>query len=240
MRTNLTAKLFTIPSDSPISALDLEKLGINASTRSKYVKSGKLLQLQRGVFSLSNASLNREKTIEFLQSELGEIHIGGRSALALHKIVHNLPVNAQIHFWGTDKRKVIPNWFNKKYPAKYTSKSPFTEDFDFAITNFDNTSIKVSSPERALFEVLDSVGTLYSVEEAKNLFDLILSPRKKVLTKLIENCKRIKVLRLLGHWSKELGIDYSDFLISTIKPYDSSKRLNVVLNDNTILSLPPL
>ena len=29
---------------------------------------------------------------DFAQSELGEIHIGGRSALALHKIVHNLPV----------------------------------------------------------------------------------------------------------------------------------------------------
>ena len=100
--------------------------------------------------------------------------------------------------------------------------------------------IRVSEPERALFEILDNVGILYTVEESKNLFDLIISPRKKVLENLISNCKRIKVLRLLAHWGRELNVSYSDFLTDTVRKFDSRKHLNVVLPDKSILSLPPL
>ncbi len=240
MRINLTNKLFKLPSDSPISSEELSRLGFSPTTRSQYVKNGRLKLLQRGVYILPNAVLNREKTIEFLQNELGEIHIGGRSALALNGIVHNLPVKDTLHFWGNERRVKIPDWFDKIYPSKYTTKSPFEDSFNFAITNYGDTKVNVSSPERALFEILDNVGSLYSIEEAKNLFDLILSPRKKVLTKLIENCKRQKVLRLLAHWGKELSVDYSDFLIETIRPYDSQKNMNVVLSDKTVLYLPAL
>lgn len=240
MRTNLTKKLFNISPEAPISATELDRLGIDSSVRNKYLKSGRLLLLKCGVYSLPNAKINRESAIEFLQNELGNIHIGGRSALAINGILHNIPAKEILHFWGVDRRKKIPEWFDKLFPARYTSKSPFSADFDFGITRFGDTKVRVSSSERALFEVLDSVGTLYSVEESKNLFDLVLSPRKKVLETLISNCKRLKVLRLLGNWGKELNVEYADFLIKTIRPYDSKKHLNVVLNDKTVISLPPL
>lgn len=240
MRTNLTRKLFTLSSTSPISVAQLESLGFDSSTRSKYVKSGKLSFLERGIYSLPNANIDRNNAVEFLQNELSNIHIGGRSALAINGIVHNLPVREILHFWGTDRRKKIPKWFVKFFPAKYTSKSPFPSDFDFGISLLGDTKVRISSPERALFELLDGVGTFYSVEESKNIFDLVLSPRKKVLEILISNCKRLKVLRLLGHWGKELDVEYADFLINAIRKYDSKKHLNVVLNNKTVISLPPL
>lgn len=236
----LTKNLFQLSAESPISSETLDSVGITSGLRSKYVKKGLLLSLQKGVYMLPNSNIKWQNAVEFLQRQHPSIHIGGRSALALNGVVHNIPADAKIHLWGNGTVKTIPNWFGGIAPFVYTTKSPFDSEYAFAVGMSGDLGIRVSEPERALFEILDNVGILYTVEESKNLFDLIISPRKKVLENLISNCKRIKVLRLLAHWGRELNVSYSDFLTDTVRKFDSRKHLNVVLPDKSILSLPPL
>ena len=93
----LTKNLFRLSAESPISSETLDSVGITSGLRSKYVKKGLLLSLQKGVYMLPNSNIKWQNAVEFLQKKHPSIHIGGRSALALNGVVHNIPADAKIN-----------------------------------------------------------------------------------------------------------------------------------------------
>lgn len=105
----LTKNLFQLSAESPISSETLDSVGITSGLRSKYVKKGLLLSLQKGVYMLPNSNIKWQNAVEFLQRQHPSIHIGGRSALALNGVVHNIPADAKIHLWGNGTVKQSPN-----------------------------------------------------------------------------------------------------------------------------------
>jgi hypothetical protein len=55
--------------------------------------------------------------------------------------------------------------------------------------------VLVSVPERALLEMLSEAGVHQGIEEARNIMESARSLRPEVLTTLLKNCRRVKVVR---------------------------------------------
>lgn len=66
--------------------------------------------------------------------------------------------------------------------------------------------LRVSASERAVLELLYDVGTRQSLDEARNLFDGLRSPRKELMSQLLASCTNVKAVRLFLTWARESGL----------------------------------
>ncbi len=95
-------------------------------------------------------------------------------------------------------------------------------------------------PERAVLELLYEAGTRQSLEETRNLFDGLRSPRKDVLGRLLSCCTSVKTVRLFLTWARETGVVDVDALLEQYPARTgSNKRWMSRLDDGTLLSLNP-
>jgi hypothetical protein len=98
----------------------------------------------------------------------------------------------------------------------------------------------VSVAERAVLEMLYDAGTRQSLEEARNLFDGLRSPRKKLLGQLLACCTSVKTVRLFLTWARETEVVNADDLLARYPlRTGSNKRWVSQLSDGTLLSLNP-
>ena len=67
--------------DTPYSTKDLAVLGLRPTHAARLASVGWLKRIGRGVYQIPNGTLNREKAIAFLSSQLTNLHIGGKTAL---------------------------------------------------------------------------------------------------------------------------------------------------------------
>jgi len=95
-------------------------------------------------------------------------------------------------------------------------------------------------PERAVLELLYDTGTRESLEESRNLFDGLRSPRKDVLGRLLSCCTSVKTVRLFLTWARETGvIDVDELLAQYPVRSGSARRWMSRLDDGNLLSLNP-
>jgi hypothetical protein len=91
-----------------------------------------------------------------------------------------------------------------------------------------------------MLELLYEAGTRESLEEARNLFDGLRSPRKEVLGRLLSCCVSVKAVRLFLTWARETGVvDVDEMLRQYPVRTGSDKRWMTRLDDGTLLSLKP-
>ena len=67
----------------------------------------------------------------------------------------------------------------------------------------------MSVPERALLEMLSEVGIHQEIKEARNIMEGARSLRPEMLTTLLKNCQRVKVMRLCVGWAEELSLPWA-------------------------------
>ena len=119
--------------------------------------------------------------MQFFQQRVPGLHVGGKSALALHRARHNQGNRDTLVVWG-DVRYTLPAWFIARFPARYVYASLFDWPNNAAPAKTLSTppgqpdGLCVSVAERALLEMLYDAGTSQSLEEARNLFDGLRSP----------------------------------------------------------------
>lgn len=88
--------------------------------------------------------------------------------------------------------------------------------------------------------MLYDVGTRQSLEEARNLFDGLRSPRKELFGQLLTCCTSVKTVRLFLTWARETEIvNVDDLLTRYPLRTGSNKRWMSQLSDGTLLSLNP-
>ena len=91
-----------------------------------------------------------------------------------------------------------------------------------------------------MLELLYDTGTRESLEESRNLFDGLRSPRKDVLGRLLACCTSVKTVRLFLTWARETGvIDVDQLLAQYPVRSGRAKRWMSRLDDGTLLSLNP-
>jgi hypothetical protein len=228
------------PRGTPFDHEQLEKLGISSALAHHYLKSGWLTRLGRGVFMFPNDALRQEDCLKFLSRRIQGLHVGGKTALAWRGIRHNLPAREPLSLWGEGKAG-LPEWFQKLFPARFTTRNPFSRKLpqNFGLQPLPETpdGVLVSVPERALLEMLSEVGVHQGIEEARNIMEGARSLRAEVLTTLLKNCRRIKVVRLCLMWAEEMNLPWAATAKKAAEKRTGRGRWTYRLKDGTILVL---
>jgi hypothetical protein len=243
---NLIRRVQTeLPRGTPFDLALLRGLGVSPQLAAQYVKSGWLVRLGQGVYAFPNDPLDAEAAIRFLQKRVPGLHIGGKSALGLQGVRHNLSARAPWILWG-DVRFTLPDWFTSRFPARYVSARLFEwPDSDLPTKTMITPpgiaeDLQVSVPERAMLEMLYEAGTHQGLEEARQLFESLRSPRKDLLACLLQCCTSVKAVRLCLTWARETRLLDVDALVSRLSlPVGSDQRWVARLKDGTLLSLRP-
>ncbi|MCY1275374.1 Transcriptional regulator, AbiEi antitoxin, Type IV TA system [compost metagenome] len=234
-----------LPRGAPFGLAELERFGVSPQRAARYADSGWLVRLGHGVYAFPNDNFGAHSAVKFLQQRVPGLHIGGKSALAMQGVRHNLGSRDKLVLWG-DARFTLPDWFTSRFPARYVHACLFDWPSPTFAANTLITppgqleGLMVAVPERAILELLYEVGVKQSLEEARNLFDGLRSPRKELLGQLLSCCTSVKAVRLFLTWARETGVVDVDALLSQHEVRTGSyKRWMSRLEDGTILSLKP-
>ena len=235
----------SLPRGAPFDLTTLASIGVSPQLAARYAEGGWLVRLAHGVYAFPNDDFGVHGALRFLQQRVPGLHVGGKSALALQGVRHNLGTRDPLVLWG-DARFALPAWFTSRFPARYVNAGLFDWPDDMLAGKTLVTppglpeGLRVSVSERAVLELLYEAGTKQSLEEARNLFDGLRSPRKELLGQLLSCCTSVKTVRLFLTWARETEVvDVDDLLARYAVPTGSDKRWMSRLADGTLLSLNP-
>ena len=215
-----------LPEGLVVSAAWLERHGYSRSLRSQYLKSGWLRQPARGVFRRARGDLRWEQVVISLQTLLEfPVVVGGRTALELQGYAHFLSQEMrEVHLYGQDPlpgwiaklplrakfvfHKNTRLFRNEPAARGLTSLSRNVQAGDSA--NGDpiyggfnrlpwgqwDWPLTVSTPERALFELLDELPNKESFHVVDKLVEGLTSLSPGRLNTTLADCHSVKVKRL--------------------------------------------
>jgi hypothetical protein len=137
----------------------------------------------------------------------------------------------------------LPEWFLERFPARYRSGRLFDSEIpvDFGLSPLPQTPSGplVSSPERALLELLSEVGVSQEVAEAKAIMDSMRQLRSGVLGVLLAGCRMIKATRLCVLWAEEFNLSWAAAARDAAAGRMGRNRWTKRLKDGTTLTLKP-
>lgn len=217
----------------------LKDQGIDSKSINRYVASGWLERVIRGVYrrpipdgAHGSTTVSWESTLLSLQRILEyDVYLGGESALDLAGYYHYLRFGEprQVHFYGN-----VPAWI-KRLPIQTKivahRRSLFGDDptgIGDSVRQVGETrgtvsmwhwSIKASSPERAILEALDELRNRSGFDYLDKIFESLTTLRPKQLMELLTVCSSVKVRRLFfvfadkhqHPWRKHLDKSKIDF-----------------------------
>lgn len=232
----------SLPRGGPFDTERLSDLGISTALAHRYVKSGWLDKLGRGVFMFSGDSLTRDASLCFLQRKFPGFHVAAKSALAWHGFRHNVAYEEPIVLWGYQPGG-LPDWFKERFAARYSMPRLFDENLPsgYGISTLPENPDGpcVSEPERALLEMLSEVGVHQEVDEARHIMEGVRQLRARQLTRLLAACRMVKAVRLCVGWSEELGLPWAAKAREAAEGKMGSGRWVARLKDGRTLILKP-
>jgi len=236
-QSKLKSLLESVPPGFIVDSAWLEAKGIGRRSAYEYVKGGWLERIAHGVFrrpvprARPSDSVDWKSCVISLQNIMDyPVHVGGTTALALQGYRHDLPLGSAAPVWLYGK--TIPNWLSKlplDPPLELRRISLFSDaviglsqerdeqESESAAALPWDWSIRMSTPERAMFEALDELPHRESFDNLDMIFEGLTNLRPKLLDALLRDCRKIKVKRLFfvfadrhGHaWRQRL--DPGDF-----------------------------
>jgi len=162
----------TLPRGAPFDLTTLTPLGVPPQLAARYAESGWLVRLAHGVYAFPNDEFGVYGALKFLQQRVPGLHVGGKSALGLQGVRHNLGRDTLV--LRGNSRYELPAWFTSRYPARYVHAHLFDWP-DAALADKTLTTppglldgLHVAASERAVLELRYEAGTSQSLEEARN------------------------------------------------------------------------
>lgn len=240
-RTKLNTLFNSTAPGVPLTSQDLAALGISADLAVHYVRAGWLVRLARGVFSRPNDPLALHPSLVVLQRRIEGLHVGGKSALDWYGVRQYVSQQPLLHLYGWDAARV-PDWFAERFPCDYHRQRLFDEKPNalLYVGPFEQRkgAPRVSSPERALLEMLSDVGVRQPLQEARELAESSYTLRAVVLRKLLQRCTSVKTVRLCLQLGRELALPWAAKLDAARLPTGSDRRW-VSRTDDGLLILKP-
>jgi hypothetical protein len=178
----------------------LVKQGYSRDLQHRYIRSGWLESIGTGALKRSGDKVDLSGAIYSLQTQAGKnIHIGGRSALALQGYSHYLELYQKESTLYAPYGEQLPLWFvNFKWETDpiLVSTNILPVDVGLVDHTIKSYSLKISSPERALLECLYLVPTRFDIQEAWQIMEGLTSLRPANVQELLVKCNSVKVNRL--------------------------------------------
>jgi len=197
---------------SPITSAQLAALGVSADLAVHYARSGWLKRLGRGVYCRPGEALSLHPSLVVLQQQIAGLHVGGKTALEWYGVRQYVSQQAAMHLYGWATAR-LPDWFGQHFPGEYHRKRLFTEEPEQmpGVVRFENrdSAPLVSTPERALLELLDEVGVRQPLQEAREIVEGTYNLRADVLTDLLKRCTSVKTVRLSLTLGRELSLPWA-------------------------------
>ncbi|MFT5387607.1 MAG: hypothetical protein ACI9E5_000738 [Candidatus Omnitrophota bacterium] len=191
-----------VPEGVVVDRTWLKNKGMSASLVDYYIKRGYLESVARGVYRRPGGMLKWQHLVYSLQILGFSLHVGGRSALELKGRAHYLPLGGKekIHLYC---QKKLPRWLfkiNVNVEFVEHSRAIFQGHSKLGVSNVLFGSwdweINVSSPERALFEMMADVPKKETFHMVDVVIEGAVTLRPDLINSLLVNCKNIKVKRL--------------------------------------------
>jgi hypothetical protein len=215
-----------LPEGLLVDAAWLTKKGYSTSLRSQYVTAGWLEQPARQVYRRPRGSLRWQQVVVSLQMLLGyPLTVGGRTALELEGYAHYLThrtrevhlygpesppawlsklrpgvrflyCNSRKLFSGEDVRRALKDLTSSAHANRATDADPPQRTFLVQPWGQWDWPLVLSTPERAVLELLDELPERESFHQVDKLVEGLsnLSPLR--LQKLLSDCRSVKVKRL--------------------------------------------
>ena len=199
----------------------LTKQGIYRQLSNAYCKSGWLAKIGHGAFVRRGAEVDWTGALYALQEQMKlKVHVGGKTALQRRSLAHFLPMGEPGIVWLLGESSKLPKWFmDNDWGASihYAMLNLFVDDFDIGITKEEigEYHIVISSPERAILELLHFVPQMETLVSAKLLMEGLTTLRPQLVQELLEKCRSVKVKRLFMFLAEESGHEWVDLLDKT-------------------------
>ena len=203
----------------------LSQMGFDRQLVAAYEKTNWINRIGRGAFvRADDQNIDWTGGLYAIQ-KLKAIHAAGKTALALHGYTHFLPLGrgAPVTLFGNPDVK-LPAWFLQYdwgVSIRYFTTKLFCQHWTLGLTIKDCStySITLSSPERAILELLYLIPQAESFEEAKLLMEGLTTLRPDVMQSLLKICDSVKVKRLFmllaerceHAWLEELDLSQLNF-----------------------------
>jgi hypothetical protein len=201
-------------------------MGISAHLAVHYARAGWLERLARGVYCRPGEALALHSSLLLLQRQVAGLHVGGKSALAWYGYSQYVSQRATLNLYGWTSAR-LPEWFVRHFPSDYHRKRLFRERPNqmLAVGRFENRTGAplVSTPERALLELLDEVGVRQPLQEAREIAESLYNLRAEVLVGLLKKCTSVKTVRLCLKLGRELSLPWTGKLDAATLPKGSAR-----------------
>jgi len=209
IRSKLNKLLQRWPKGIPATQPWLGEMGISRQLARKYVSSGWIVRLGRGVFARPGDQVDWLGAVHALQSQLDmSVHVGGLTALSLRGMAHYVQVGpgTQVFLFGEGRAR-LPAWYRGHdwgVRVRYHCPTLFARIVESGFTQIERGeyTVRISAPERAVLEVLHLATTNESLEHAAQLVSGLSTLRPYTMQELLEACRSVKVKRLLL-WAAE-------------------------------------
>ncbi len=213
-QTKLNRLQQILPEGLPVDSFWLQERGYSRQLLAKYVQHGWLESPARGVFYRKSAFIDQkrwETALLSIQNLLNiPLTVGGRSAIELYGFVHYLSLSGptEVHLYGDE---LPPPWVAR---LKLDRKFVFHSALLFCTESIENSKesqrahfsehrwgesdwkMRISTPERAILEVLDELPNHESFAQVDALMESLSNLRPKFLNLLLANCRSVKTKRL--------------------------------------------
>jgi len=217
----------------------LKKYGIYQELASKYLKSVWIERIGTGAFKKAGDIIDWPGVVYALQQQLKmDLHIGSLWSLELRGFGHFARFENEITLLGQPNTK-LPSWCSDlqlpKVKLHYVTNKLFNKEHSVGLSHFEERGfgLIVSSPERAIMELLWQMPQKYGFDEAAYVMENLISLRPKLVQSLLEYCTSVKTKRLFMYlatecnhtWLKKISLDKVNFG-SGIRQIDSGHTFN--------------
>ena len=223
--SKLNRFLQVLPKGAIATTSWLHTIGISGQLLQKYKSSNWVEEVCNSVVKYPENEVDWTGVVFALQSQLQlNVHPAAKTALTVQGAGHFIPRGRKKVFLFAKTGENLPVWLTKKdwgVDFVIVRNNLFDPEFKTGLKkeSFDNFDLRISSRERAIFEVLYLIPKFQSFDEAVLLMQNLTTLRPDIVQKLLENCNSIRVKRSFmvlaekeNHdWFKELNVNRVDF-----------------------------
>jgi len=181
----------------------LDEQGVYQQLAREYEKGSWLTKIGRGAYIKAGDKVSWPGGVYALQTQMSlPVHVGGKSALELKGLEHFVRAGEGAYLYlFSETTQRLPAWFvghpwDHRIDHQALRLFPKTPALGLTKQSFESFEITISTPERAVMELLHFVPKEQSFEESRLLMEGLVGLRPKLVQSLLEQCRSFKVKRL--------------------------------------------